>query len=212
MNFTFDDWTLDGGQHRLLHSDEEVHVSPKALQLLSLLIERAPDAISKQEIYDTLWPSTFVSDTSLPTLVLELRTALEDDARNSRYIRTVHGFGYAFAAMIQKGARTRGERARYRLLIGGNEFPLGEGATEIGRTADAAIFLDEASVSRLHARITGTGSGATLEDLGSKNGTFLNGTRVSAPAPLHDRDVIRFGNVDVVFRDAAVAEPTRTMH
>lgn len=212
MNVKLGDCVLDRGQRRLLRGESDVHLSPKAFQLLTLLVDGAPNAVSKQEIYDILWPSTFVSDTSLPSLVLELRKALGDDARQPRYIRTVHGFGYAFALVIESGAKAKGAPSRFRLLIAGSEVALAGSSIDLGRTAEATIFLDDTSVSRSHARITEGTNGATIEDLGSKNGTFVNDERVTAPVALRDRDVIRIGSVVVVFRDSAAAEPTRTMH
>lgn len=212
MNVKLGDCVLDRGQRRLLRGESDVHLSPKAFQLLTLLVDWAPNAVSKQEIYDTLWPSTFVSDTSLPSLVLELRKALGDDARQPRYIRTVHGFGYAFAPVVESGAKQNGAPSRFRLLIAGNEVVLAGSSIDLGRTTEATIFLDDTSVSRSHARISEGTNGATIEDLGSKNGTFVNDERVTAPVALRDRDVIRIGSVVVVFRDSTAAEPTRTIH
>lgn len=202
----FDSWELDVGRRILFRAGEPVHLSPKAFQLLHILLSRAPNAVSKEELHEQIWPDTFVTETNLAGIVTEVRAALGDDARKPRYLRTVHGFGYAFATEVQAAPK-----ARFRVTVRGVEIALAAGENLIGRKPEAAVFIDDASVSREHARIV-IGVGASLEDLGSKNGTFLNGRRVTAPEPLHNRDVIGTGTVTFVFHDTAVAESTVTVH
>ncbi|HEX8410711.1 MAG TPA: FHA domain-containing protein [Thermoanaerobaculia bacterium] len=199
-------WELDVGRRTLFREGEPVHLSPKAFQLLQVLSERAPNAVSKDDLHTLIWPDTFVTETNLAGIVAEVRAALGDDARKPRVLRTVHGFGYAFAAEVQDAPK-----ARYRVIVRGVEISLAAGENLIGRKPEASIFIDDASVSREHARIA-VGDGATIEDLGSKNGTFLNGRRVSAPEPLRNRDVIGAGTVTFTFHDTAVAESTVTIH
>ena len=98
MKIRFGDYTLDPGSRQLSRSGSAVHLSPKAFELLKLLVERRPSAISKAELHEHIWPGTFVTDDSLSRLVAELRDALGDEARSPRFVRTLHGFGYAFAA------------------------------------------------------------------------------------------------------------------
>ena len=205
----FDGWELDVGRRALFREGEPVHLSPKAFQLLHILLTRAPDAVSKEELHDRIWPETFVAETTLAGVAAELRAALGDDARNPRYVRTVHGFGYAFAAPVQDAPPP--SRARVRVTVRGLEIALAEGENLIGRKPEAAVAIDDASVSREHARIV-VGEIALLEDLGSKNGTFLNGTRITAPAALRHRDVIAAGLVTITFHDVGVTESTVTVH
>ena len=94
----FGDYVLDIGTRLLSRSGATVHLSPKAFELLKLLVERRPNAISKSELHERIWPETFVSDDSLSRLILEVREAIDDHARKPRFVRTLHGFGYAFAA------------------------------------------------------------------------------------------------------------------
>ncbi len=84
MTYEFDDFALDVGTRRLLRRGQEVHLSPKALDLLSVLIENREQAMSKADLLDRLWPSTYVADTNLAGLVAELRRALEDSAEDPR--------------------------------------------------------------------------------------------------------------------------------
>src|SRR5262249_642808 len=96
VQFKFDAFLLDAAARELRRGREPIHLSPKAFELVRTLIEARPAAISKQDLHRQLWPDTFVTDTSLATTVNELRTALDDSARQPRYIRTVHAYGYAF--------------------------------------------------------------------------------------------------------------------
>jgi len=80
-----------------------VHLQPKTFELLDLLVRSRPKALSKQRIRAQLWPETVVGDASLTVAVAELRSALGDDAKEPRYVRTVYGFGYAFAGEVEDG-------------------------------------------------------------------------------------------------------------
>src|SRR6266850_4896137 len=98
MKIRFGDYTLDTDSRQLWRSGSTIHLSPKAFDLLKLLVERRPGAISKSELHERIWPGTFVSDDSLSRLIVEVREATGDDARRPRFVRTLHGFGYAFSA------------------------------------------------------------------------------------------------------------------
>ena len=100
MRFQFGDCTIDLDTRELSRAGGPVHVEPKAFQLLELLLASRPKALSKDELQDQLWPKTFVSERSLARLVEVLRDCLGDSAKESRYIRTVHGFGYAFSGEV----------------------------------------------------------------------------------------------------------------
>ena len=106
MKLRFGECTLDTDERVLLRSGQPVHLTSKAFQLLAFLLEIRPRPAAKAELQEKLWPSTFVSDGNLATLVNEARAAIGDAARQSRYIRTVHGYGYAFAGEVQEGSDT----------------------------------------------------------------------------------------------------------
>jgi len=204
----FGEFELDQAGRQLLRGGRPLHVSPKALALLELLVERRPAALSKAEIRDRIWPRTFVADSNLTSLVNEVRTALGDDAREPRFVRTVFGFGYAFCGDVAE----RSPRAsRCRLYYDGRELALAEGETIIGRADDATALVDAASVSRYHARIRVRAGHATIEDLESKNGTFVRDERLAGPCELQDGDEIRLGHVPLTFRVLrTAAESTRS--
>lgn len=204
MRLAFGDCVFDPGTHEVFRDGRASALPPKAFALLDLLIARRPNAVSKDEIHSQLWPGTFVSDASLANLIAELRATLGDDAREPRIIRTVHRFGYAFRAEVEGAPTPPGPLAPVsvvcRVLLEGHEVQLRPGENVLGREPEAALWIDDASVSRRHARIVVGGDGATLEDLGSKNGTKLRGKKIGEAEPLADRDVIHVGNVPVLFR------------
>lgn len=159
-----------------------------------------------------LWPSTFVEETNLATLVAEIRRALGDAATSPRFVRTVYGFGYQFVGdVIVAAPPSKRPRASLWLIFGRRQIPLMEGVNAIGRGPDAAIQIDAPGVSRHHARILVSGREATLEDLDSKNGTNLNGRRVTAPSGLCDGDEIRLGAIVVTFRISSAIGQTETV-
>lgn len=199
MRAAFDRFTLDTEQRTLLDGAAPVHLGPKALRLLEVLVANAPRAFSKQELYEQIWPDTFVDESNLAGLINEVRAALGDEARKPRFIRTVHGFGYAFVGQRRDAAAPAGEDAGATLLFRGREFPLRDGENVLGRDLTADVQIDDATVSRRHAVVT-VGDVVTLHDLDSKNGTFIGGTRLVAPQTLTDGQTFVLGDASVVFR------------
>jgi DNA-binding winged helix-turn-helix (wHTH) protein len=205
----FGEFVLDPRARQLRRRGQPVHLTPKAFELLGALLERRPEAVGREELERRIWGDVHVAETSLAGLVTELRSALGDGAREARFVRTVHGFGYAFsAAATSVSAASGGESAPlvFRLSWGRREIALHAGENVLGRVEEAVVWLDSPSVSRRHARIVVSGEEATIEDLGSRNGTFVRGERVAAPTPLHDRDEIRLGSLVMTFRVHAAAE------
>jgi DNA-binding winged helix-turn-helix (wHTH) protein len=210
---SFEPFTLDAETRLLLRGPHQqpVHLSPNAFELLCVLVDARPRAIAKRELHERLWPSTFVSEATLASLVAELREALGEKGREARFIRTVHGFGYAFSAPVREnGAAPDLRRVANWIIYNGRETSLDEGEHVLGRDADAAVPLSSSTVSRHHARITIDRQIATLEDLGSKNGTYLRGQAVTAPTQLEDGDRIRIGAFELTFRTLAAPGSTET--
>jgi DNA-binding winged helix-turn-helix (wHTH) protein len=190
--FRFGEFTMDCRSHLLLRNNEEQHLSPKAQQLLRMLLLKRPRAVSREEIYDALWPSTFVSETNMASIVSELRRALGDDARSAQYIRTVHGFGYAFAGDVQTSDSEPVPLPVAALRCNGQRHLLYEGENLVGRSLDCRVVLNEPTVSRHHAAIIISGDTIVVEDRGSTNGTFVNAQKVSR-SRVRCKDTIRFG-------------------
>jgi len=215
MGTEFDDFTLEWDSRQLFRAGAPVHVSPKALDLLRLLVERRPGAVSKAELHERLWPATFISDATLTSLVAELRAGLGDSAVQPRFVRTVHRFGYAFCGTVRDESRSRRRPlldVTCWVIWEAGQVALREGENVLGRDRDVAVWFDATDVSRRHARIVIAGGRAILEDLDSKNGTYVRGARIAAPWPLEDGDQIGVGSAVVTFRVAAGGASTESRH
>jgi DNA-binding winged helix-turn-helix (wHTH) protein len=213
MRIGFGDCVFDSDTREVVRAGTILPLSPKAFQLLGLLLRERPKAVSKERLHRELWPDTFVADANLANLVGDLRAALGDDARHPRLIRTVQRFGYAFEGEAERVAPAAGGARRVidRLVWGDREIALQDGENVLGRDEASVAWIDAYSVSRQHARIHILGKSATLEDLDSKNGTFLNGEPVRAkPVRLSDGDHIRLGTVELVYRRFQAGETTHT--
>ena len=206
MRVRFGDFTFDDDQHRLQKDAQGVHLSPKEFELLKMLIANRPNAVSKAVLHSELWPATFVSEVSLAALVARLRSALGEPARGGQIIRTIHGFGYAFVADASEAAA---DSAPACWLTWSNQrIPVGDGANVIGRSSKVHIPIDSESVSRRHAMLHVSRSEFTIEDLGSKNGTWVRGERVTGPVSIDDGDEILIGPERLTFH--SLLRPGRT--
>lgn len=197
MAHTFGEFVFDAGARLLTHRGEPVHLTAKACELLHLLTSRRPDAVAKKEIHTQLWPDTFVSDVSLTTLIFELRAALGESARSPRFVRTVHGFGYAFQASDGTAGQ---DDTPFCVIHDGLEIALQRGENLIGRARDCVVRLDSTRVSRHHARITVDGDAAMIEDCDSRNGTAVGGQTITGRVRLKDGDDIAVAGIRVLFR------------
>ena len=213
VSFRFGPFVLDGGTRQLLRDAVEVHLSPKAFELLTALIEKRPSAVSKAELQDRLWPSTFVEETNLAGLVAEIRRGLGDSASDPAFLRTVYRFGYRFVGDVEDTsapAPSGLDGPRPCLVFDDRQILLLQGTNSIGRAPESTIRCDASGVSRHHARIVVVNRVATLEDLGSKNGTYVGERRIAA-IQLSDGDEIRLGNARLVYRVEPPLEPTETV-
>jgi DNA-binding winged helix-turn-helix (wHTH) protein len=190
MRVSFDEYVLDGEARELRRGGDLVALTPKAFVLLQALVAARPRALPKADLHAILWPDAVVVEANLSNLVGEIRAALGEDARQPRYIRTLHRFGYAFR---HDGAAASGPR----LLVTwpGGRAVLGDGEHAVGRDPELELCLLSASVSRRHAILRIRAGKAVVEDLGSKNGTWLNGERLAAPQPMAEGDELRVGSV-----------------
>ncbi len=212
MSLRFGDATLDVNARRLERDGRTVHLTAKAFQLLVLLVEHRPKALSKVDIHEALWPKTFVAESNLRALVNEVRTAIGDSGGVQALVRTVHGFGYAFEGEVREATPRRGARPPvvHKLSWAGEEAELEQGENVIGRDSDAAVWIGDESVSRRHARVVVDGDAAVLEDLHSKNGTFRGDEPVSEPVELKTGDTVRVGVVPLKYRRVSASASTRT--
>ncbi len=204
VKLRFGEFTIDSDARQLRRAGGDVHLSPKAFDLLVLLIEHRPNVLEKSDLHTRIWRDTYVGDANLNVLVGEIRKALDDDARQPRFVRTAHGIGYAFCGETFDDSERRGpaQPVLCWLTRKGTTFPLADGDNEIGRDPRCAVWLDVPGVSRRHARLhLDFGERrATLEDLGSTNGTFVGRKAVTAPVAVENDAVIKVGSVDLRLR------------
>jgi len=210
MRVHFGDCVFDSETRELIPAGRPTAVPPKAFQLLSVLIENRPKALSKDDLHRALWPKTFVEDTTLTSLVKEVRAAIGEDARSPLFIRTVASFGYAFSGEAREVRRSHPIGFFCRVIGPEGQAGLVEGENVLGRGPESVLWVDDGTVSRRHAMIRVDGDGAVLEDLGSRNGTFVRERRIEAPVALHDGDRIRLGSLDLRFRASGNPGSTRS--
>jgi DNA-binding winged helix-turn-helix (wHTH) protein len=216
-DFRLGEWLVQPSLNRLSRGDEKVQIRPKLMDVLAFLARQAGEVVSKDEIIAAVWARQYMAESVLTRSIAELRRILGDRAAEPRFIETITKRGYRLLVAVDHvggpapapvpaarpasaqvpssmGAHTCG------LCWGEQEIPLLEGENIIGRTRDAIVRISSSRVSRQHAKIVVTGGRAVLEDLGSKNGTFIRGRRIHRPVELSDGDEICFGRDVVVFR------------
>jgi DNA-binding winged helix-turn-helix (wHTH) protein len=205
--FHFGEFRFDCASHLLLRNGEQQRLSPKAQQLLQMLLLNRPRAVSREEIYDSLWPATFVSETNMTGIVRELRHVLGDDARSSQYIRTVHGFGYAFVGDAETGDAARTTPAA-TLHCEGQRHVLYEGENPVGRARENRVVLTDETVSRCHAVVIIAGRTILIEDCGSTNGTYVNGKKI-VRSTADWEDAIAFGRAQATIARVSLSDTLR---
>jgi DNA-binding winged helix-turn-helix (wHTH) protein len=203
MRIRFADAIFDSGLRELSRGGNRVALTPKAFALLEALIQARPQPISREALGELLWPDTIVEQGNLHNLVSEIRGVLGDD--DHAIIRTVHRFGYAFDA-----AGVADVTAQFVVIVGREEIFLRQGVNPIGRDPNDTICINAPEVSRHHARIIVDGDRVTLEDLGSKNGTYLGTVRVTSPVELRAGDEFTIGKTLMVLRESHDLPSTKT--
>jgi DNA-binding winged helix-turn-helix (wHTH) protein len=204
---------VDADARSISSAEGSVHLTRKAFDLLLLLLECRPNAVSKEQIYARLWPDTFVAESSLQTLIHEIRQAIDGTGSRQPWIRTVHGIGYSFAGDVvasgMPASPAQLERPAAWLLGESTRVALQDGENIIGRGLEGVIEIEAPTISRRHARIV-IGDSVTLEDLGSKNGTWLGDERLTAPCALADGDAVSLGSAKFTFRRARQPKSTES--
>ena len=214
-DFRLGEWLVEPSLNKLSRSGQTVQLRPKLMDVLAFLASRSGGVVSQEEILESVWAREFIAESALTRTIAELRKTLGDDAGEPRFIETISKRGYRLIARVEhvnEPTTSRSEELAWprspsplgdhscRLCWGEQESPLSEGENVIGRTSEAVVRISSSHVSRRHARIVVTGGRAVLEDLGSKNGTYLRGHRIRRPVELSDGDEICFGRDLVVFR------------
>lgn len=215
MRVHFGTFVLDPETRELRRGGVAVSLSPKAYDLLSLLVANRPKAMAKSDLLEQLWPNTFVVEKNLANLIGEVRNALGDDPTHPQFIRTVHRFGYAFRGTSSPAeadaAAHRIDDAFFLVKWVNGRVRLGAGEHVLGRDPDVEVFLNHPGVSRRHAVIRVSAGEATIEDLASKNGTFVGDELLEGTRSLRDGDIIRVGSVELTLTELRVQTSTETV-
>jgi DNA-binding winged helix-turn-helix (wHTH) protein/predicted ATPase len=100
----FPPFRLDAADQRLYRNSDPVGLRPKAFAVLWHLLQRPGQLVTKDELLETVWPETSVSDAVLKVCIREIREALSDDPATPRFIETAHRRGYRFIGKLASAA------------------------------------------------------------------------------------------------------------
>ena len=168
----FGPFAIDAARRQLARGTVPIHLTPKAFDLLLVLVREAPRVVSKGELHDRLWPDSFVTDASIAELVKEIRRALDNRDVGAPVIRTAHRIGYALCLDVDDSP-ARPAMARHWLSLEGRRVALQEGKT----SSDGTLRPRSGSIRRPCPDIMRASPFperiAQLKDLGSKNGTTI---------------------------------------
>lgn len=210
MRYEFGHCRIDTSSREVNLDGVAMELSPKAFELVRLLIDARPRVVTKTELMHALWPDTFVQEANLPVLIHEARVAI-GDAEAAQVIKTHHRVGYAFTAEVREShspsGRPPASQGAFVLVLPDRRVVLAEGQYTVGRHADCDVHVNDGSVSRLHARVVIESGTARVEDLHSMNGTRVQGLPATEPTVLAVGDVVSFGAVDARF---LAEEPSET--
>lgn len=212
-SFMVEDWLVEPSLGTISREGSRIRLEPKVMDVLQCLSMRPGELVSKRELTDCVWQVEFISDNRLTRAIADLRRALGDDAATPRYVETIPTRGYRLVAEVTGGpvaTNALEETSRFKLEAADSSYALREGENVIGRGTEAQIRVESEWASRRHARIVVSGHDATIEDLGSKNGTFVRGVRVEEVVKLHDGDEIGIGRGVTVLRFVTILGTTRT--
>jgi len=212
----FAEFELDLGAYVLRRPDGPLRLEKLPMEVLILLVQRAGMLVQRREIQAMIWaPDVYVEhDSAINTAVRKIRRTLGDDAENPRFVETVVGKGYRFIAPVESAASPQGQSSTnlgsssarwrrvfpsYSVIRGREKFILEAGETVFGLDPTAGVYVDHPSVSRRHACISIGSQGAVLEDLKSRNGTFVNGRRIDSPTKIDHGALIGLGPITLSF-------------
>jgi DNA-binding winged helix-turn-helix (wHTH) protein len=205
--YAFGDFTLDVRSEDVCCPRGRVHLTPRLFRLLLYFVENRGRLVSKEEVLDNVWPQTTVAEGSVSRAVASLRRALGDCVTSANLIETVPWRGYRFIAEVESRSDGR-EITPFAIVCGDRAYPLSSGDNLIGRDPECDISLLLPSISRHHAKITISCQNAFIEDLGSKNGTFVDEQRLEGRMELLGGLTIRLGREVLQF--VAATDATQT--
>lgn len=216
---------LDPRTGELRKRGVRVHLQEQPFQVLVMLVDHAGDLVTRDELRQRLWSDAVFVDfgQALNNAVAKIRLALGDSAESPRFVETLERRGYRFISSVEwvsverqaspAAPASAPDRPAVvaRLTMDDRTIALVEGTHVIGRDPAAAVWIDAAVVSRHHARMSVRAGVVTVEDLGSRNGTFVNGVRLAGASPVAHGDEVRIGTIPLVVHLSTGKTPTRTI-
>jgi DNA-binding winged helix-turn-helix (wHTH) protein len=208
---------LDLQTGELRRKGVKVALQEQPFRVLAMLVAQPGELVTRDALRRALWSeAVFVDfDHGLNKAVAKIRDALGDLAESPRYVETLERRGYRFIAPVEVVVPRRApalacgdQPVVARLSWNGQSHPLSAGEYVIGRDPSAAIWIESSLVSRRHARLVVSASSVLIEDLGSRNGTFVNGLHLDALSPLASGDEVRIGPDRFVVFTASAAGST----
>jgi DNA-binding winged helix-turn-helix (wHTH) protein len=208
---------LDPKRYEVRLRGSPLKLERRPMELLILLIEHRGELVTREAIQRRLWGNdVFVDvDQGINTAINKIRQALKDDPSHPEFLQTVVGKGYRFVGPVKRitddaVVPSPPSSSGFAVVWEGRSIPLADGVNLIGRDSEATVLIDSSTVSRKHAQIVLSGSIATIEDLGSKNATHVNGQRLEGCKRLADYDVIQVGPATLIFRRSSPTGSTLT--
>jgi len=101
MIYRFEDFELDTSNFELIRNGEKLALEPKVYDLLSYLVSSQKKLVTKEELFEHLWPGQIVTEASLSNQIKEARKALGDSGKRQAFIKTVHGRGFQFLSQTR---------------------------------------------------------------------------------------------------------------
>ena len=216
----FGPFELEFDTAELRRSGLKLRLQEQPFRVLAMLVQRPGELVTRRELCHALWPeSVFVDqEHGLNIAVAKLRRTLGDTAAAQRYVETLERRGYRFIASVhpvvaQAASLAVSERAAVprivRVVWGRRSIALSEGIHVIGRDPTAEIWIDSPLVSRRHVALTISAATTSVEDLGSRNGTLVNGLPITASRDVIDGDIVTVGSTQLVIRTESATGTTR---
>ena len=100
--FKFEDFTLDCSKRQFLFNNDEIELSSKAFEILSLLVQNSGAVVSKDEIFEKIWAGSFVEENNLAVHISAIRKIFRERKGEQDFIKTVSGNGYIFTEKVEE--------------------------------------------------------------------------------------------------------------
>jgi predicted ATPase/DNA-binding winged helix-turn-helix (wHTH) protein len=205
----FGPFRLVVAQRRLLEGDKSVRLGSRAFDILTALVERAGEVVSKEELIARVWPRTFVDETNLKFQVSALRRALGDGQGDSRYIATVVGRGYNFVAQIREEEPPQASVAPTIAPTAAHNLPFAT-TRMIGREEIATTLVVQLMDQRLVTVVGPGGIGKTTLSLAVGErliDTYQHGLWMVDLAPLRDPGLVPSAVATVLGLEIRTGDP-----